>query len=97
MGLLADRVGNRMGARQGYRTFARMQRRRSSMQDKAGVRQDFQPAGEEPAPAPAAAPAVAAPAQPQYVGELEQLAHLRDQGVITAEDFDAKKKQLLGI
>jgi Short C-terminal domain len=94
MGLLADRVGNRMGARQGYRTFARMQRRRSFMQDKAGVRQDFQPAGEEPA---GEQPAAQAPAQTGYVSELEQLAHLRDQGVITAEDFDAKKKQLLGI
>jgi len=45
--------------------------------------------------APPAAPA--APAQPDYAAELEQLAKLRDQGVITAEDFEAKKKQLLGI
>jgi hypothetical protein len=45
---------------------------------------------------PAAAPAPAA-AAPDYAGELEQLAKLRDQGVITAEDFEAKKKQLLGI
>ncbi|MGH2798497.1 MAG: SHOCT domain-containing protein, partial [Thermoleophilaceae bacterium] len=29
--------------------------------------------------------------------ELAQLAQLRDQGVITAEDFEAKKKQILGI
>jgi Short C-terminal domain len=29
--------------------------------------------------------------------ELEQLARLRDQTVITAEDFEAKKKQILGI
>ena len=94
MGLLAERVGNRMGARQGYRTFARMQRRRTGMQSKMGVRQDFQPAGEAPA---AEEPPPAAPAQADYVAELEQLAHLRDQGVITAEDFDAKKKQLLGI
>jgi hypothetical protein len=34
---------------------------------------------------------------PDYTAELERLAHLRDQGVITAEDFEAKKKQLLGI
>jgi len=27
----------------------------------------------------------------------ERLAQLRDQGVITAEDFDAKKSQLLGL
>ncbi|HYQ84607.1 MAG TPA: SHOCT domain-containing protein [Rubrobacter sp.] len=47
------------------------------------------------APPPAAAPA--APAAPDYAAELEQLAKLRDQGVISAEDFEAKKKQLLGI
>jgi hypothetical protein len=31
------------------------------------------------------------------VGELERLSQLRDQGIITNEDFEAKKKQLLGI
>jgi hypothetical protein len=36
-------------------------------------------------------------AAPDYTAELEQLAKLRDDGVITAEDFEAKKKQLLGI
>ena len=48
------------------------------------------------APAEAAS-APAAPAQPDYAAQLEQLAQLRDQGVITAEDFEAKKKQILGI
>ena len=47
------------------------------------------------APPPAAAPAPAA--APDYAAELEKLAGLRDQGVITAEDFEAKKKQILGI
>jgi hypothetical protein len=32
-----------------------------------------------------------------YTAELEKLAKLRDEGVITADDFEAKKKQLLGI
>jgi hypothetical protein len=32
-----------------------------------------------------------------YTAELEKLANLRDEGVISAEDFEAKKKQLLGI
>jgi hypothetical protein len=41
----------------------------------------------------AAAPA----AEPDYTAELEKLAQLRDQGVISAEDFEAKKKQILGI
>jgi Short C-terminal domain len=42
------------------------------------------------APVPDAAP-------PEYVEELEQLAQLRDQGVLTPEEFEAKKKQILGI
>ena len=44
-----------------------------------------------------APPPQAAAAEPDYTAELEKLAKLRDEGVITAEDFDAKKKQLLGI
>jgi membrane protease subunit (stomatin/prohibitin family) len=45
-----------------------------------------------------AQPAQAAPAAaPDYTAELEKLAQLRDQGVISAADFEAKKKQLLGI
>jgi hypothetical protein len=52
-----------------------------------------QPAYEQEAPA---APQ-AAPAEADYTAELEKLAKLRDEGVISAEDFEAKKKQLLGI
>ena len=51
---------------------------------------------EQQAPPPQAA-APAAPAAPDYAAELEKLAGLRDQGVISAEDFEAKKKQILGI
>jgi hypothetical protein len=94
--LLAAMAANRMQTRQSYRTVSRMQRRRTWAQDRMGARQDFQPAG-QPEPAPAAAPAPAAPAEPSYAAELEQLARLRDQGVITADDFEAKKKQILGI
>lgn len=43
------------------------------------------------APAPAAAPADPMTAQ------LEQLAQLKAQGILTQEEFDAKKKQILGI
>jgi hypothetical protein len=45
----------------------------------------------------AAAAAPAAPAQPEYMAELEQLAQLKAQGIITDEEFEAKKKQLLGL
>jgi hypothetical protein len=46
--------------------------------------------------APAAAPAAPA-AQESYLDELEKLADLRDKGVISDEDFEAKKKQILGL
>lgn len=52
------------------------------------------PAAQPPAPS---APQPAPPAQVDYITELKRLAELRDMGVITAEDFEAKKKQLLGI
>jgi hypothetical protein len=39
----------------------------------------------------------AAPAEPDYMAELQQLSQLRSQGIITDEEFEAKKKQLLGI
>jgi hypothetical protein len=93
MGLMADRGATRMQTRSMYRTASRMQRRRSWMESRMGQRQDFEPA-DEPG---AAEPAPAAPAQPAYVAEIEQLAQLRDQGVISPQEFDAKKRQLLGI
>lgn len=45
----------------------------------------------------AAAPAAAAGGQADYMAELEKLAQLKSQGIITDEEFQAKKKQLLGL
>lgn len=42
-------------------------------------------------------PAAPTAAQDPVVAQLEQLAQLKDQGILTQEEFDAKKKQLLGI
>ncbi len=98
MGLMADRAATRMQTRQMYRTGSRMQRRRSWMEARTGQRQDFAPAEEPSAEAPQqTASAAASPEQPAYLAELEQLARLRDQGVISPQEFDAKKRQLLGI
>lgn len=69
-------------------TAGRVQHR----QQQRYAQQDQQAYAEQQAAAPAA-PAAA----PDYAAELEKLAKLRDEGVITAEDFEAKKKQLLGI
>jgi hypothetical protein len=44
-----------------------------------------------------APPEPAAPEEPSYMAELERLAQLRDQGILTPEEFEAKKKQLLGL
>lgn len=53
---------------------------------------------DEPAAAAAAAPAPApAPAGGDYLDELERLAGLRDKGILTDAEFEAKKKQLLGL
>jgi hypothetical protein len=95
-GLIANRAAMRMRTRQQYRTMSRMQRRRSYVQERMGARQDFAAAGQEPKGALAEAAPPAAP-QADYTAELEKLAKLRDDGIITAEDFEAKKKQLLGI
>jgi hypothetical protein len=63
------------------------QQQRWAAQEQGGAEQ------EQPAPAPAA-PAAGGE---DYTAELEKLARLRDEGVISAGDFEAKKKQLLGI
>jgi hypothetical protein len=49
---------------------------------------------------PAGAPAKQAPAaapQESYMQELEKLAELHERGILTDEEFAAKKKQLLGL
>ena len=91
MGLMAARMAGRMQTRQTYRTVSRMQRRRTWAEQRMGMRQDFQPAepGSEESP-PSSAEA-------DYTVELERLASLRDSGVITNEDFEAKKRQVLGL
>jgi hypothetical protein len=94
MGLMAERGAQRMQARQTYRTMARMQRRRSFVQSRVGMREDF---GRQEQPAETAAPTGPVASEPEYVGELERLSQLRDQGILSDEEFEAKKKQILGI
>jgi hypothetical protein len=68
------------------RTARRTVRRQQMMQGGGG--DEYY---DEPAPAPAA------PAQPDYAEELQKLAELKAAGVIDEAEFDAKKKQILGI
>ena len=43
------------------------------------------------------APAPVAQSSEDQMAELKQLAELKDQGILTQEEFDAKKKQILGL
>jgi putative oligomerization/nucleic acid binding protein len=61
------------------------QQERWAAEDQANYEQQAAPAPE------------AAAGEADYTAELEKLAKLRDEGVISADDFEAKKKQLLGI
>jgi hypothetical protein len=54
-------------------------------QDDAAYEEAGEPVEEEAAP------------EPSYLEELEQLADLKAKGVITEEEFAAKKAQLLGL
>lgn len=85
----------RRGRRRGRRRARRRTQRRMEAVDGAAV-----PAAEDQAPlAEQEAPAPAAPTAPEesYLDELERLADLRDRGIISDEDFETKKRQLLGI
>ena len=45
----------------------------------------------------AAAPQSEASAMDDQMYQLQQLGQLKDQGILTQEEFDAKKKQILGL
>ena len=80
----ATAVSNRVSRRQYGRWSDQAE------QEQAAAYDQQQAQAAEPPPA-------AAPAEPDYVAELEKLAQLKSQGIISEEEFEAKKKQLLGI
>jgi Short C-terminal domain len=74
------------------RVARRTARRTARRQDAAG------PPPEATADAPAAAPvAPAAPEEPAYMAELQQLNQLKEQGILSEEEYAAKKQQILGL
>jgi type IV secretory pathway VirB10-like protein len=50
-----------------------------------------------PAPAPADEPAAPEAAESPQVEQIKQLAALKDQGILTEEEFAASKAKILGI
>ena len=49
------------------------------------------------AEAAAPAPVAATSGLDDQMAQLEKLGQLKDQGIVTQEEFDAKKKQILGL
>jgi hypothetical protein len=60
--------------------------------DKAAIEAEAAPASAQPA-----APEGSVRANSDYIAELERLADLRDRGIITLDDYEDKKKKLLGL
>jgi len=64
-----------------------------SAQRSAAAEQDQDP----PAPAPADEAAAPEAAESTQIEQLKQFAALKDQGILTEEEFAAKKAQILGL
>ncbi|HEY0998440.1 MAG TPA: SHOCT domain-containing protein [Streptosporangiaceae bacterium] len=66
---------------------------RSAQRSAAAAQEQAAP----PAPAPAEEPAAPAATESPEIEQLKQFAALRDQGILTEEEFAAKKAQILGL
>jgi len=84
-----------MGARSAQRSAAAAQ----AQADPSAPAPADEPAAPEAAAPEAAAPEAAAPQaiDSEQIELLKQLAGLRDQGILTEEEFAAKKAQILGL
>ncbi|MCU0272516.1 MAG: SHOCT domain-containing protein [Acidimicrobiales bacterium] len=74
-------------------------RQAGKAQEEAIARQQAaaaQQAAAPPPPPPAAEPAPAGGLTPEAIAQLKELANLRDQGILTEEEFAAQKALLLG-
>ncbi len=78
------------GRRVARRTARRTTRRQMMIQGAYDQPDYDEPQYAAPPPAPAQA-------APDYAAELQKLAQLKEQGIISDAEFEAKKKQILGI
>ncbi len=75
---------------------ARRQQQRWAQQDQAQYAPQQYVAAPPPAPAPAPPPAPAPAAAPDPIEQLERLAALKAQGILTDAEFAAQKAKILG-
>jgi len=76
---------------------ARRQQNRWSEQDQAQYSAPPPQYAPAPPPAPAPAPAAPAPAAPDPIEQLEKLAALKAQGILTDDEFNTQKHKILGM
>jgi hypothetical protein len=92
----------KLASRREEETMSFRERARQRIQERGqpaqpGDAQDRQEAPSDAARTDAGGPADPASNQPEYVTELEQLAQLKDDGILTEDEYAAKKAQILGI
>ena len=91
----ATAVSNRVSRRQASRWDQQDYQQQAYQQQQYAQQQAYaQPQYAQPAPAPAPAPAAD---DDSMTDELARLAKLRDQGVLTDDEFAAAKAKLLGL
>jgi hypothetical protein len=88
----ATAVSNRVSRRQAGRWADEEQQQ---VEHDAYQQQQYAPPPQQYAPPPPA-PVAAAPDQDDMIEQLQKLAGLRDQGILTDEEFQAQKAKLLG-
>ena len=86
----ATAVSNRVSRRQANRWS-----QQAEPQPQYAQQPQYYEAPPQYAPPPPAAPAPAAAAAPDPIEKLKQLAELRDQGILTEEEFTAAKAKVL--
>ena len=70
---------------------------RSAQRSAAAAQAEAAPAASAPAPAPVDESPAPEATESTEIEQLKQFAALRDQGILTEEEFAAKKAQILGI
>jgi hypothetical protein len=76
---------------------ARRQNEKYAAKDQAAYEEQQAAYEQQQAPMPAAPPPAPAGGGDESIAEIQKLAQLKEQGILTEEEFAAKKKQILGI
>jgi len=86
----ATSVSNRVSRRQYNRWAAQDEQQQPAQQ------YEQQEAAQQPPPAPAAAPPAPSAGSGDRLAQLQQLADLKQQGILTDAEFEAEKARILG-